>query len=352
MARLVVAMSGGVDSSVAAAMLVDQGHEVIGIHMRLHDADPSQTSRPGRCCGEQDSQDARRVADTLGIPFYVLDLKEAFKAAVMTPFTNEYLNGRTPIPCVACNGVLKFDVLLKKTQALGAEAVATGHYARIDREARALLTAVDPSKDQSYFLFPVKAEVLDRILFPLGGMTKAQVRAEARRLGLVTADKPESQEICFIPDDDHTAFLQRSLSSDQDTAGDIVHESGQTLGQHDGYFRYTIGQRKGLGIGYSEPLYVLAIDPATKTVTVGSDDQLHRDGLLVSGINWFERPAADQTVQVRLRHRGDLLPCTVGAGDPARVSLKRSGRAIAPGQAAVFYDGARVLGGGWIQEAL
>jgi tRNA-specific 2-thiouridylase len=279
-----------------------------------------------------------------------LDLKAAFKKAVMDPFAQEYLVGRTPIPCVACNGVLKFDVLLKKARALGAAYVATGHYARIDRETGGLLTAVDPEKDQTYFLFPVTSGALESVLFPLGALTKAQVRAEARRMGLKTAEKAESQEICFIPDDDHAAFVQRA--SGAQAGGSIVHEDGTLLGHHDAYFRYTIGQRKGLGIGYSEPLYVLAIDPETQTVTVGSDDLLQRRGLLVSGMNWFARPAPDQTVQIRLRHRGELLPCTVGPGDPATVSLARSGRAITPGQAAVFYDGARVLGGGWIREAL
>jgi tRNA-specific 2-thiouridylase len=346
--RVVVAMSGGVDSSVAAGLLVEQGHEVIGVHMKLHDAAPD--SSPGHCCGLDDALDARRVADKLKIPFYVMNLRTAFEKAVMDNLADEYLAGRTPNPCVHCNGVLKFQVLLKRSLALGASHLATGHYAQVG-DGPTLRTAVDLDKDQSYFLFPVTKKALTCSLFPLGGLSKPEVRAHAERMGLTTAQKPESQEICFIPDDDHARFI-REARPNVDASGDIVDQDGQVLGQHDGYFRFTIGQRRGLGVSLGYPAYVLRIEPETCRVVIAPDESLRADGLIAENCNWFDRPDPDQVVQARIRHRGTLIPCKVSEGSPVRVDFLEPARAVAPGQAAVFYDGDRVLGGGWITGRL
>ena len=337
-------MSGGVDSSVAAGLLVEEGHEVIGVHMKLHDAAPD--SSPGHCCGLDDALDARRVADRLGIPFYVMNLRKAFEKAVMDNLADEYLAGRTPNPCVHCNGVLKFQVLLKRSLALGATRLATGHYVQIG-DGPCLRTAVDEDKDQSYFLFPVTQKALEHSFFPLGGLTKPEVRAHAERMGLLTANKPESQEICFIPDDDHARFVKQARP-DAVADGDIVDEDGQVLGRHDGYYRYTIGQRRGLGVALGYPAYVLRIEPETRRVVVAKDDRLGASGLVAANCNWFDRPNPSRIVQARIRHRGHLIPCRVGPGDPTEVRFLDTARAVAPGQAAVFYDGDRVLGGGWI----
>ncbi|MCO4745414.1 MAG: tRNA 2-thiouridine(34) synthase MnmA [Proteobacteria bacterium] len=344
-------MSGGVDSSVAAALLLEQGHEVIGVHMKLHDAGPN--SAPGNCCGLDDALDARRVAAELDIPFYVLDLQDAFRKAVMDDLADTYLQGYTPSPCIRCNGVLKFRVLMGRALALGASHLATGHYARIDDEGT-LCKARDPDKDQSYFLFPIRPSALAKTLFPLGDMTKEQVRAKASELGLLTAEKPESQEICFIPDDDHTRFI-REHRPDVDGSGEIVDRDGKVVGTHDGYFRFTIGQRRGLGVSLGRPAYVTAIDAETCRVVVGFTDDLIHGGLLADSGNWFARPSPEDVVHVRLRHRGKLVPCQVRAsepGEPLQVDFLESARAVAPGQAAVFYAGDRVLGGAWIRRAL
>jgi tRNA-specific 2-thiouridylase len=349
--KIVTAMSGGVDSSVTAALLVEQGHEVVGVHMKLHDTTASQ---PGRCCGLDDALDARRVADRLGIPFYVMNLREAFQRAVMDDLADTYLAGRTPNPCVQCNGVLKFKVLLARAMALGASHLATGHYCRIvdTPSGKRLATAVDTAKDQSYFLFPMTQKAVERTLFPLGGLTKPEVRAHAERFGLVTASKPESQEICFIPDDDHARFV-RSHRPDADTAGEIVDEAGQVVGQHAGYERFTIGQRRGLDIALGRPAYVSRIDADTRRVHVTTRPETLLDtGLLLGTPNWFDRPAADRTVEVRIRHQGRRIPCRVDEGDVPAVRFLEPARAVAPGQAAVLYDGDRVLGGGWIRRAL
>lgn len=345
--RVVAAMSGGVDSSVVAGLLLEQGHEVIGVHMKLHDVAEGEA---GHCCGLDDAMDARMVADTLGIPFYVLDLREAFKKAVMDDFTANYLAGRTPNPCVRCNGVLKFNVLLSRAKALGASHLATGHYAKLD-ESGSLFRAVDHAKDQTYFLFPAKRKAFQQTLFPLGGMTKAEVRAHAERLGLVTSSKPESQEVCFIPDDDHTRFVKEQEGV-PDASGDIVDESGNVLGQHDGYFRYTIGQRRGLGVAAGHPLYVLRIQPHSRRVVVGPADRLQEQGLIASGMNWFRHPEEGETVFARIRHNGGLLEATVTGEDPIEVRFKAPARAVAPGQAVVLYSEDEVLGGGWIERAL
>ena len=347
--RIVAAMSGGVDSSTVAALLVEQGHEVIGVHMKLHDVE-AQGPRPGHCCGYDDALDARRVADALSIPFYVMDLRKAFKVSVMDYFSRAYLEGWTPNPCVPCNGVLKFDVLLKRARALGAEALATGHYARI-LPSGGLQVAIDRDKDQTYFLFPVNPDVLGQVRFPLGTLTKGEVRDHARRLGVLTADKPESQEICFIPDDDHTRFV-REQHPDISGAGEIVDESGQVLGRHDGYWRFTVGQRRGLGVAAGYPLYVLEVDPISRQVTVGPPERLHHQGLLASGMNWFRHPGESEPLFARIRHRGALLPCTIHGEDPVRVQFRAPAKAVAPGQAVVFYTGDEVLGGGWIQESV
>jgi len=348
LAKVVTAMSGGVDSSVTAALLIEQGHEVIGVHMKLHDAAPGQ--EPGNCCGLDDALDARRVADRLGIPFYVMNLREAFQKSVMDNLVNTYLDGATPNPCIQCNGVLKFRVLLARSLALGATHLATGHYARINDDHQ-LMTAVDPDKDQSYFLFPVTQKALAKTLFPLGGMTKPEVREHARRFGLVTAEKAESQDICFIPDNDHARFVKETRP-DFDASGDIVDEAGKVLGRHDAYYRFTIGQRRGLGVSLGYPAYVSHVDPKTKRVVVAPEERVRHHGLLATRANWFDRPHPARIVHVRIRHRGTLIPCTVSDGDPSEVTFLEPAHAVAPGQAAVFYDGDRVLGGGWITKAL
>ncbi len=351
--KVVAAMSGGVDSSVTAALLLEQGHEVIGVHMKLHDAPPGGPQ--GHCCGLDDALDARRVADTLGIPFYVMNLKGAFERAVMDDLADTYIAGGTPNPCIQCNGVLKFQVLLARSRALGATHLATGHYARIaDGPAGLhLLESTNLDKDQSYFLFPVTQKALAQTLFPLGGMTKPEVRAHAERLGLVTASKPESQEICFIPDDDHTKFVKKHRP-DADGSGEIVDERGNVLGRHDGYFRYTIGQRRGLRVALGKPAYVIHVDAETKQVVVSTDlSRLDHVGLIANTANWYDRPDPAREVTVRIRHRGRKVPCRVGAGDDRfQVDFLEPERAVAPGQAAVFYDGERVLGGAWIGRAL
>lgn len=348
--RIVVAMSGGVDSSVAAALLREEGHDVIGVHMKLHDGPaPAPGASAGHCCGLDDALDARRVADTLGIPFYVMNLREAFKAAVMDDLADAYTRGLTPNPCVQCNGVLKFQVLMARARALGAEALATGHYARTD--GARMFTATDLDKDQSYFLWPIRPEALARTRFPLGGMTKPEVRAHAERLGLVTAKKPESMEVCFLPDDDHARFV-REARPEVEGAGNIVDESGTVLGRHDGYFRYTIGQRRGLGVASSAPLYVLRIDPERREVVIGPADRLVEQGLEARGASWFRRPAPGEAVTARIRHRGALIPCTVSGEDPLILRFSAPARAIAPGQSVVLYAGDEVLGGAIIRRAL
>lgn len=351
--KVCVAMSGGVDSSVAAALLLEQGHELVGVHMKLHDAQPTRGdgSDGKHCCGLDEALDARAVAHALGFPFFVMDLREAFRRAVMDDLADTYLSGATPNPCVRCNGVLKFQVLLQRARALGCSHLATGHYARISPQG-GLRMAADPSKDQSYFLFPVGPEALARSLFPLGGLHKTEVRAHARRLGLPVADKAESQEICFIPDDDHARFVaaHRPAASG---AGEIVDEGGAVLGHHDGYWRFTVGQRRGLGVSVGEPVYVLSIDPDSHRVVVGPPGRLLHHRIRVRDFHWQRRPAAREQPLARVRHRGTLLPCELGSTDDAGgldLHLLAPARAATRGQALVLYAGEDVLGGGWIQE--
>lgn len=350
--RVVAAMSGGVDSSVTAALLLEQGHEVIGVHMKLHDAvsagvDDFSTKS---CCGLDDVMDCRRVADRLGIPFYVMDLREEFRKAVMDDFADNYVRGLTPNPCIQCNGVLKFRILLRRAQALGASHLATGHYAQIT-ENNTLMQAVDQQKDQSYFLFPITPNALSKTLFPLGGMTKAEVRAHAERLGLVTAKKPESQDVCFIPDNDHTSFIDR-YRPEQEGKGNIVLEDGTVVGQHDGFWKYTVGQRKGLGVAMGERQYVLDIDASTNTVVIGSNESLFHRSLSATSVNWFRKPRPGEELTARIRHRGFLHPCTIEGEDPLVVHFQGPVRAITPGQAVVLYSGTEVIAGGWITKAM
>jgi tRNA-specific 2-thiouridylase len=346
--RVVVAMSGGVDSSAAAALLKEQGHEVIGITLRVWSYEDKAGC--GSCCSPEDIDDARRVAEALDIPFYVAGVEELFRERVVSPFVQSYLNGRTPIPCVACNRDVKFNFLLKRARALGAR-LATGHYARVEEHQGRfrLRRAVDAAKDQSYFLFTLGQEELRDVLFPVGELTKAQVREVAERHRLPTSQKPESMEICFVPDGDYAGFVEKVAGAQP--GGDIVDSGGQKLGEHQGVHRFTVGQRRGLGVSGLVPLYVQRIDSEARQVVVGPVNEVERSRFEVLGSRWVDAPPGeDQRVQVRIRHRhpGSLARVRLGQSGRASVELEAPARAITPGQAAVFYEEDRVLGGGWI----
>jgi tRNA-specific 2-thiouridylase len=346
--RVVVAMSGGVDSSAAAALLVEQGHEVLGITLRVWSY--AGAARCGSCCSPDDIDDARAVATRLGIPFYVADAEELFKHRVVEPFVQSYLDGKTPVPCVACNRDVKFDFLLAKARALGAR-LATGHYARVERRdgTHRLLRAADASKDQSYFLFTLRQDALAELEFPVGGLTKPEVRAIAERHGLPTSEKPESMEICFVPDGDYAGFVERVAGPQP--AGTVVDGRGQVLARHAGVHRFTVGQRRGLGVAAAEPLYVQRIDASAGAVVVGPAAGLERSEFTVLQPSWVEHgPSPEERVHVRIRHRHAGTPARVVAADGGRLTVRTEEpvRAVTPGQAAVFYRGDEVLGGGWI----
>ena len=352
--RLVVAMSGGVDSSVAAALLVEAGHDVVGLSMQLYDQ-RGGTESFGSCCSLDDLQDARRVATDLGFPHYILNLEQRFQDTVVRNFVSEYTSGRTPIPCSHCNADLKFATLADRAAGFDAAAVATGHYARVrfDEDARRyrLLRSVDRDKDQSYFLFSLTQEQLAHAMFPVGHLTKPEVRAHASRLGLSVAEKPDSHEICFVPDGDTAGFVARHAET-VPAEGEIVDSGGRRLGTHRGIHRYTIGQRKGLGVSSAIPLYVLKIDPAERRVTVGAREELGGTVLTASQVNWIggERPAGPVRGSARIRHRHQDAAATITstADGAAHVEFDEPQTAITPGQAVVFYAGDEVLGGGWI----
>jgi len=363
---IAVAMSGGVDSSTVAAMLRAEGHEVVGLTMQLwnqrrlagHEGIPESVQ--GRCCSLDDVYDARRVAETIGIPYYVVNHEERFERDVVRPFVEQYLSGRTPIPCSLCNNHLKFDQLLIVAQQIGADALATGHYARVEfDQARGrwlLKRPADRSKDQTYFLFGLTQEQLSRTLFPLGGMMKPEVRELARQHGLALAQKPDSQEICFVPGGDYKKFLDAYLAEQgealPDTAGELVTTDGTVVGEHGGIHNFTVGQRKGLGLATGSPLYVSQIKGDARQVVVGQSEGLytrslrtHRTNLVAIADLW--EPMA-VTVKIRHRHEGASAMIAKTGNDEIMVTFDEPQRAVTPGQAAVFYDDDVVVGGGWI----
>ena len=359
--KVVVAMSGGVDSSTALALLVEQGYECIGVSMQLWDyskKNDSSGATPGSCCTLDDIHDARRVAEGLGVPFYVVNVEDAFSKDVVDYFVSSYLNGATPNPCIKCNQILKFEVLLKKALGLEADFLATGHYARIVDApwGRKLVQGADPSKDQSYFLFTMTQGQLERVLFPVGGLTKKEVRERARSLGLKTSEKAESQEICFVEEPSYADFLSSRIDL---PSGEIVDPEGRVLGPHKGLFNYTIGQRKGLNLS-GGPFYVLDIDTANNRLVVGPESLLYSGGLIANEVNWInpEASAAAKsgldgvTVKIRYRHPGAQCRVTILPDGKIKTEFREPQKAVAPGQAVVIYKDDEVLGGGWIECAL
>ena len=359
-------MSGGVDSSTVAAMLCQQGYHVVGLTLQLwnqrrlagHNGIPETVT--GRCCSIDDVYDARRVAETLGIPYYVVNQEERFERDVVRPFVSEYLAGRTPIPCSLCNNHLKFDQLLITARQIGAELLATGHYARNEFDERSgrwlLKRPADRSKDQTYFLFGLTQEQLSRTRFPLGEMHKPDVREEAKRAGLRLFEKPDSQEICFIPGGDYKQFLDAYLDEQgeelPDTSGELVTKTGEIVGTHNGIHNFTVGQRKGLGMATGSPLYVIEIRGDKREVVVGSGDELLSRSFRANRLNWIsiDELRVPIRVQAKIRHRHEPAPAVVqpGSDGEAIVTFDEPQRAITPGQAALFYDGDVVVGGGWI----
>jgi len=360
-------MSGGVDSSVVAGMLRRRGVPIVGLTMqlwnqrRLPELTP-ESGPTGRCCSLDDVYDARYVAQHLGIPYYVVNFEQRFEEQVVKPFIDEYLAGRTPIPCTLCNNFIKFDQFLDMASGVGAERIATGHYARLSYDPETgrhqMRTSVDRGKDQTYFLFGLQQDQLARTLFPLGEFTKPQVRELARELGLPVAEKPDSQEICFVPNGDYAAFIdayfrEQGIAGGR-TEGEIVDTEGQVLGEHSGVHRFTVGQRRGLGIAAREPLYVISTEPAAQRVIVGSNDDLLRAKMTVKEVNWISIAPIDAPIRanVRIRNKHLPAPATVSpTSDPARVEVHfdEPQRAVTPGQGAVIYSGELVLGGGWIE---
>lgn len=361
--KVVIAMSGGVDSSVCADMMQNQGYECIGMTMRLWKGPEaeSMSCSSKSCCGAESVDDARLVAQKVGIPYYAINFKEEFWNEVVEVFAEEYFAGRTPSPCILCNEKLKFSTLYKKALEIGAEKVCTGHYARIlfDQENGRwhLLRGIDSNKDQSYFLFSMTQEQLSKTLFPLGSYTKTEIRAMATASQLVTASKPESQDICFIPDGNYAAFLERHFKGRFPKSGPIQNLEGKVIGQHCGIHHYTIGQRKGLGISSSEPLYVQKIDPTSNTVTLAPKEQCLFSGARLARMNWIchdLKPGESIEATVKIRSRGKECVAKIAslADGGAHVAFDVPQMAVTPGQAAVFYLGDRVLGGGWIEEGI
>ncbi|MDD5217984.1 MAG: tRNA 2-thiouridine(34) synthase MnmA [Candidatus Omnitrophica bacterium] len=364
--KVLVAMSGGVDSSVAAAILKEEGHEVLGATFRTWARNDCQNHDSRSCCSLAGVEDAREVAHRLGIPHQIFNFEELFRKYVVDYFADEYLKGRTPNPCIACNEFIKFRLFFERARELGFDAIATGHYAQIGfdelRGAYYLAEGADPTKDQSYVLFPVGQELLPHILFPLGGLHKTRVREKAEKLGLPVKDKPDSQEICFIPDNDYGSFIEKeylggktgSIETKKQT-GVIRTRDGKILGLHEGYFHYTRGQRRGLRVPYAERLYVVDTDPQKNEVVVGPREDVLNHGCVVERVRWFLKPGKSRFqayVKIRAQHRKALANISLLEDDKARIVFEESQEAITPGQGAVMYENARVLGGGWIESLL